>query len=192
MKEMKIKDKILSLTTKKKEENIQEVKVVDLKQFLVNGYEEIRQVKKEKSKLETELEEQKKYKQLYEATLVTLNEFKKRDDENKEQVENLKEKLNNKEDEIYNLKNELNTYKIKENETLKRKSQIENEIKEAEKLAIANYKKLLSDQIKNTKGNLSKNRLNEQLGGSYILEKCLNDKVLLFQEEVKESEKRES
>ena len=42
---MNIKEKIVMLIPKK--ENVKEIKVPDLKQYLVNGYEEIRQVKKE-------------------------------------------------------------------------------------------------------------------------------------------------
>ena len=42
---MNIKEKIVTLIPKKTE-NVKEIKVPDLKQYLVNGYEEIRQVKK--------------------------------------------------------------------------------------------------------------------------------------------------
>lgn len=43
---MNIKEKIVMLIPKK--ESAKEIKVPDLKQYLVNGYEEIRQVKKGK------------------------------------------------------------------------------------------------------------------------------------------------
>ena len=56
-----------------------------MKQYLVNGYEEIRQVKKENIELENQLEEEKKNKQLYEGALVTLSEFQQRDKDNKKE-----------------------------------------------------------------------------------------------------------
>lgn len=88
---MEIKEKILSLIPKKQE--LREIKVPDLKQYLVNGYNEIRQVKQEKIKLENELEEEKKNKQLYEGALVTLDEFRKRDEENNKEISRLREKI---------------------------------------------------------------------------------------------------
>ena len=66
---MEIKEKILSLIPRKQE--LKEIKVPDLKQYLINGYEEIRQVKKEKLELENKLEAEKKNKQLYDGALVT-------------------------------------------------------------------------------------------------------------------------
>ena len=88
---MEIKEKILSLIPKKQE--LREIKVPDLKQYLVNGYNEIRQVKQEKIKLENELEEEQKNKQLYEGALVTLDEFRKRDEENNKEISRLREKI---------------------------------------------------------------------------------------------------
>ncbi len=56
---MNIKEKIVTLIPKKTE-SVKEIKVPDLKQYLVNGYEEIRQVKKENIELENQLEEERK------------------------------------------------------------------------------------------------------------------------------------
>ncbi len=98
---MNIKEKIVMLIPKK--ESVKEIKVPDLKQYLVNGYEEIRQVKKENIELENQLEEEKKNKQLYEGTLVTLSEFQQRDKDNKNEINRLKNKIKEKEQEINNM-----------------------------------------------------------------------------------------
>ena len=83
-----IKEKMIALIPKR-QENLKEIKVPDLKQYLVNGYEETRQVKQKNIELTERLEEENKNKQLYEGTLVTLAEFKQRDDENKCEIKRL-------------------------------------------------------------------------------------------------------
>lgn len=163
---MSIKDKMIALIPKK--QSVEQVKVPDLKQYLVDGYNEIRKVKSEKIELENKLEEQKQIEQLYEGVLVTLDEFKKRDEENGQEIERLKEKINKKDNEIYLLKDTINNYKIQEKkleEKQKELKRIENgiyeEIESEVKEKIANYKKGLSYKIKNTKGNLSKEKIIE-------------------------------
>ena len=69
--------------------DVQQIKVPDLKQYLLNGYKEIREVKNQNEQLQLKLEEESKYKLLYDGALVTLEEFKKREDENKKQINNL-------------------------------------------------------------------------------------------------------
>ena len=63
--------------------DFRKITVPDLKQYLINGYDEIREVKKEKEILKEDLEKAKKFEDLYNSTLVVLNEFKERDEENK-------------------------------------------------------------------------------------------------------------
>lgn len=154
-----IKEKILALIPKKQETEVKEIKVPDLKQYLVNGYEEIRQVKQKNIELQDKLEEGSKNKQLYEGALVTLSEFQKRDEENKKEITRLEDKLENKQKEIENLNSTLNTYKINEYEFNKRKSELENEIEEAIKEKLNTYKDNLIKEIENTKGNLSKSKI---------------------------------
>jgi len=138
---------------------VKEIKVPDLKQYLVNGYEEIRQVKQKNIELQDKLEEEIKNKQLYEGALVTLSEFQKRDEANKQEITRLENKLGNKQKEIENLNSTLNIYKINEHEFNKRKSKLENEIEEARKEEVSNYKEKLIQEIENTKGNLSKSKV---------------------------------
>jgi chromosome segregation ATPase len=155
---MNIKEKIVTLIPKKTE-SVKEIKVPDLKQYLVNGYEEIRQVKKENIELENQLEEEKKNKQLYEGALVTLSEFQQRDKDNKNEINRLKNKIKEKEQEINNINSQLNTYKIKQIEYDKREKNLKNEINENVKTKIDILKGNICNKIKNTKGNLSKDRM---------------------------------
>ena len=145
---MNIKEKIVTLIPKKTE-SVKEIKVPDLKQYLVNGYEEIRQVKKENIELENQLEEEKKNKQLYEGALVTLSEFQQRDKDNKNEINRLKNNINS----------QLNTYKIKQIEYDKREKNLKNEINDNVKTKIDILKGNICNKIKNTKGNLSKDRM---------------------------------
>ena len=45
--------------------DVQQIKVPDLKQYLLNGYKEIREVKNQNEQLQLKLEEESKYKLLY-------------------------------------------------------------------------------------------------------------------------------
>ena len=155
---MNIKEKIVALIPKK-QESVKEIKIPDLKQYLVNGYEEIRQVKKENIELENQLEEEKKNKQLYEGTLVTLSEFQQRDKDNKNEIDRLKNKIKEKEQEINNINSQLNTYKIRQIEYDKREKNLKNEINENVKRKINILKDNICNKIKNTKGNLSKDKV---------------------------------
>ena len=155
---MNIKEKIVALIPKK-QESVKEIKVPDLKQYLVNGYEEIRQVKKENIELENQLEEEKKNRQLYEGALVTLSEFQQRDKDNKNEIDRLKNKIKEKEQEINNINSQLNTYKIKQIEYDKREKNLKNEINENVKRKINILKDNICNKIKNTKGNLSKDKV---------------------------------
>lgn len=156
---MNIKEKIVMLIPRK--QSMKEIKVPDLKQYLVNGYEEIRQVKKENIELENQLEEEKKNRQLYEGTLVTLSEFRQREIDNKNEINRLKNKIKEKEQEINNINSQLNTYKIKQIEYDKREKNLKNEINKNAKVKINILKDNICNKIKTTKGNLSKDKIIE-------------------------------
>lgn len=154
---MEIKEKILSLIPRKQE--VREIKVPDLKQYLIDGYKEIRQVKQEKIELENKLEEEKKNKQLYDGALVTLDEFRRRDEDNNKEILRLKEKIEDKQKEIDILNSELNTYKIKQHEYDKKEDNMNKAIEEEKQKAIDNFKKSLCYKITHRKGNLSKDTI---------------------------------
>lgn len=137
--------------------DVQQIKVPDLKQYLLNGYKEIREVKQENEQLQLKLEESK-YKLLYDGALVTLEEFKTREEENKDKINKIQTKLNEKQEELFKLNDLLDTYKIKQLE-------VEEQLKNTDKLiqnnidySIINFKETIIDLIKNTKGNISKDK----------------------------------
>lgn len=139
--------------------DFRKIAVPDLKQYLIEGYEEIREVKKQKEDLKEELENAKKYKELYDATLITLNEFKTRDEENKEIQIKMDKEIIEKEIKITDLKEEVNTYKILETETNKKIENIEKIKQEERNNAIKEYQEKLIEEINNTKGPISKSKL---------------------------------
>lgn len=139
--------------------DVQQIKVPDLKQYLLDGYEEIREIKKINEQLQLELEEKTKYKILYDGALVTLEEFKTREKEDKDKIDNLQTKLNENQEEIYKLNDLLNTYKIKQLEADKQLKNIDKLIQDNIKSAIINFKETIINLIKNTKGNISKDKV---------------------------------
>lgn len=139
--------------------DVQQIKVPDLKQYLLNGYKEIREVKKENEQLQLKLEEESKYKVLYDGALVTLEEFKKREEENKDKINKLQIRLNEKQEELFKLNDLLNTYKIKQLEVDKQLKKIDKLIQDNIDSSTSNLKETIIDLIKNTKGNISKDKV---------------------------------
>lgn len=139
--------------------DVQQIKVPDLKQYLLNGYKEIREVKQENEQLQLKLEEESKYKLLYDGALVTLEEFKTREEENKNKINELQTKLNEKQEELYKLNDLLNTYKIKQAKVNEQEKNISSLVQDNIDLAISNFKDIVIETIKNTKGNISKDKL---------------------------------
>lgn len=145
---------MFKILKRKKDDNctslsVQEIKVIDLKQYLVNGYNEIRQVKQKLEEKEEELEKEKLYKIKYDATLVTLDEFKNRDDENKEKIKKIEQKIIEKNEEIYELNSKLNSLIISEREN-KKKYDNQYVIVKQELL------EKMKTKLENKKGNLSR------------------------------------
>lgn len=139
--------------------DVQQIKVPDLKQYLLNGYKEIREVKQENEQLQLKLEEESKYKLLYDGALVTLEEFKTREEENKNKINELQTKLNEKQEELYKLNDLLNTYKIKQTKVNEQEKNISSLVQNNIDLAISNFKDTIIETIKNTKGNISKDKV---------------------------------
>lgn len=139
--------------------DVQQIKVPDLKQYLLNGYQEIREIKQENEQLQLKLEEKSKYKLLYDGVLVTLEEFKTREEENKNKINELQTKLNEKQEEIYKLNDLVNTYKIKQLQVDEQLKNTDNLIQDNIDSAIMNFKATIIDLIKNTKGNISKDKV---------------------------------
>lgn len=139
--------------------DVQQIKVPDLKQYLLNGYKEIREVKQENEQLQLKLEEESKYKLLYDGALVTLEEFKTREEENKNKINELQTKLNEKQEKLYKLNDLLNTYKIKQAKVDEQAKKISSLVQDNIDLSISNFKDRVIETIKNTKGNISKDKV---------------------------------
>ena len=74
-------------------------------------------------------------------------------------VQKVKDKIKEKEQEINNINSQLNTYKIRQIEYDKREKNLKNEINENVKRKINILKDNICNKIKNTKGNLSKDKV---------------------------------
>ena len=153
------KEKNTELVVSDKIVNTRKIDVADLKQYLVDGYNEIRTVKKEKEDIEKELEKEKEYKHLYQSTLVVLEEYKKREEENKNKIAELKEKYQNEQEKNYSLRDQINSCAIA-------METAENKIQQADKIIdekvnekIEKIKENICYRIQIRKGNLSKSEV---------------------------------
>lgn len=185
-------EKIFEKNKKKKEEinvmvidnykelpDFRKVPVPDLKQHLVNGYDEIRKIREKNKELKEKLEEANNYKTLYEASLVTAEEYRKRNEEKDTEIEELERKLEQKDDEINSIREELNNQKLRnyalderENKIIEKESNItriltNKEQKHAAELIVSETKGKRDMQenilkaIEGIKGNISKTKLIE-------------------------------
>ncbi|MBR1540711.1 MAG: hypothetical protein IJ629_06140 [Clostridia bacterium] len=158
-KEKELKSEIIVVDDNKELPDIRKIAVPDLKQYLIQGYAEIREIKAKNQELENKLEEAQKNKELYEATLVTLNEFRNRDKENKQEISKLQAKKDDLVKQIDNKTEIINNYKIRENELCRRENERDIQDTIIANNAVKEYKQKLIDKISNTKGNISKSTL---------------------------------
>ena len=79
-------------------ENIKMIAVPDIREYMIQGYKEIEQVKQDKETMKKSRDNYKqdaeKFEKLYDATLIALNEFKQRDERNINKIAGLENKLN--------------------------------------------------------------------------------------------------
>lgn len=143
--------------------DFKKIAIPDLKQYLVDGYDEIRKLKNEYENLNNKYEEALKYQYLYNAALITSEEFKKRDNENKIKNEELKQQVEEVSKRNLELMEIINDYKLKELELKKKEEEIQELIHDAEIRGIYKYKNQLKENIENTKGNISKSKLFEMM-----------------------------
>lgn len=128
--------------------DVRKIEVPDLKQYLVNGYKEIREVKKKNEELQN------------------------RDSENKEKISDLNKKMENKNQEIKQLNDIINTYRIREKEINEMEDRFKSTMEKTEKETERKIKDNLIRMIINTKGNISKNRLCDLIENKDLLEKA--------------------
>lgn len=143
-------------------ENIKLIAIPDIREYMIQGYKEIEQVKQEREQIEKSRnnykQEAEKFEKLYDATLITLNEFKRRDSRNTDTIERLKNRLE--EEETFRKQDNKN----KEDEINKLQEKIivlDNKIRKAENTIKEETKVELVKLIKKEKGNLSKKRVIE-------------------------------
>lgn len=143
-------------------ENIKMIAIPDIREYMVQGYKEIEQVKKDKELTEKSRDSYKqdaeKFEKLYDATLIALNEFKQRDERNENKIAELKSKLETemelRKQDNKNNKEEIN--KLQEEIII-----LNNQIKKLKNTEKEVIKKELIKTTKETKGNLSKDKVIE-------------------------------
>lgn len=137
-----------------KENEIQAIKVRDLKEYLVKDFEEIKIKEQTIDKLELEIEELKKIEIKYNATLITLEEFNARVLREKDKNVRLEQKITEKNKEIAQLNEEKNNCLIREKIAI-------DKIENTKDFVIPEFKEKIKKVIDNTKGNLSKKKVIE-------------------------------
>lgn len=137
-----------------KENEIQAIKVRDLKEYLVKDFEEIKIKEQTIDKLESEIEELKKIEIKYNATLITLEEFNARVLREKDKNIRLEQKITEKNKEIAQLNEEKNNCLIREKIAI-------DKIENTKDFIIPEFKEKIKKVIDNTKGNLSKKKVIE-------------------------------
>ena len=140
-------------------ENVKMISVPDIREYMIQGYKEIERIKLEKESIEKSRDNFKEDAN----TLVTLNEFKKRDDENRAEISKLKERL---EAEQINRKADNKGNKEVINELKEKTIILENQLKKQDNTTREKYKNEIKQLIKNTRGNLSKNKVLEIIENS--------------------------
>lgn len=137
-----------------KENEIQAIKVRDLKEYLVKDFEEIKIKEQTIDKLESEIDELKKIEIKYNATLITLEEFNARVLREKDKNVRLEQKITEKNKEIAQLNEEKNNCLIREKIAI-------DKIENTKDFIIPEFKEKIKKVIDNTKGNLSKKKVIE-------------------------------
>lgn len=137
------------------------IKVADIKQYLVDEYKLTKELTRENKSLKKEIDKIKIAEEKYDLTLITLSEYKDRISDKNKEIEELKNKISKVREELKFVKDEKNTLIIENKKTQKDNEKIINNFKKE-------FKKQLTEEIKNTKGTLSKNKLCE------IIEVLLN------------------
>ncbi len=147
----------LIITDKVPEKRVVELK--DLRQFMIDGYNEIREVKQKNQELENKIEEYKTAETIHNATLAALNEFKIRDDENKKEIEKLNQVISEKSNRIIELEDLVNKAEYEKKSLEDKERNIDKTIKEEVKRNNKQTKEIIIKLIADTKGNLSKSKL---------------------------------
>ena len=153
---MKLFSKKNELVVKNNE--IQTIQVRDLKEYLVNDFEQIKTSEQIIENLKSQIEELDKIKIKYDATLITLEEFDARVLREKEKNIKLEQQIKEKNEEIAKLNEEKNNCLIRE--------RIANDkIENTKDFIISKFKEQIKQVINEQKGTLSKKKIIDLIDG---------------------------
>lgn len=153
---MKLFSKKNELVVKNNE--IQTIQVRDLKEYLVNDFEQIKTSEQIIENLKSQIEELNKIKIKYDATLITLEEFDARVLREKGKNIKLEQQIKEKNEEIAKLNEEKNNCLIRE--------RIANDkIENTKDFIISKFKEQIKQVINEQKGTLSKKKIIDLIDG---------------------------
>lgn len=153
---MKLFSKKNELVVKNNE--IQTIQVRDLKEYLVNDFEQIKTSEQIIENLKSQIEELNKIKIKYDATLITLEEFDARVLREKDKNIKLEQQIKEKNEEIAKL-NE------KKNNCLIREKIANDKIENTKDFIISKFKEQIKQVINVQKGTLSKKKIIDLIDG---------------------------
>lgn len=130
------------------------VKVTDIKQYLVDEFNLVKQLETENKELHNLLEQAKELEDKYNLTLVTLEEYKARVDAKKIDILELRSKIKQ-----FDAKNKILT--TERNDLVLANKRIERELENKQNRLINHIKQDLIELIKEKKGTLSKRKIIE-------------------------------
>lgn len=130
------------------------VKVTDIKQYLVDEFNLVKQLETENKELHNLLEQAKELEDKYNLTLVTLEEYKARIETKKIDILELRSKIKQ-----FDAKNK--TLTTERNDLLLANKRIEREFENKQNCLINHIKQDLIELIKEQKGTLSKRKIIE-------------------------------
>jgi len=128
------------------------IPVPDIKQYLVQEYEKVRQLETYTRELEAQLEEAEALQHKYDAAMVVLDEYKNRLTRVEADLRFQKERNKMIKEENNQIRDDLNSYKLKFNQAALVKEDIEKEI-------VSETKAKLAAAVTEYKGNLSKTKI---------------------------------
>ena len=138
-----------SLVLKKPKQEVITVDVPDIKEYLVQEYERVNNLKLINESLEQQLEQSKEIRLKYDAAMVTLNEYSQRLKHYEEKMLLQNEKITKANHDVMAARDEVNSYKIQFTNAAITKEEIAEEIAEE-------IKNKIIYNINSHKGNLSK------------------------------------
>ena len=138
-----------SLALRKPKEQAIAVSVPDIKEYLVQEYERVNNLKLINESLQQQLEQSKEIKLKYDAAMVTLNEYSQRLKRYEEKMLSQNEKITKANHDVMMARDEVNSYKIQFTNAAITKEEIAEEI-------VEEMKNKIIHNINNHKGNLSK------------------------------------